>query len=229
MRTLLFVVLGISMCAPAHAVLVEFDLDSTTQIRANAPGGSFDGSSLLNADNFEMANEIRSLLKNDAIIGAGASQIPAGVTIDSAVLTLYLENGSSEVHNVHQISKSWSAATVNWNNFNNGGVAGTDYVAAPGGTFTPGAVSGLLDIDVKSIVQEWSNGSDNQGFLLLASGGDGSSYRSDAHSGIGTPKLTVSYSTAAIPEPSSFALFGLVACGFGLKRWKNRKTQKQFP
>lgn len=229
MRTLLFIVLSICVCAPAHAVLVEFNLDSNVQIRSNNPNGNFDSNMLLNVDNFNMSNEIRSLIQNDSIIGASAGQVPTGVTIDSAVLSLYQENPSTEQHNVHQVNTAWQATVVTWASFNNGGVAGTDYVAAPGGSFTPNlGTAGYLDVDVKDIVQAWADGDANRGFLVVATGGDGSSFRRADETGMpmtGVPRLTVNYSTAAIPEPSSFALFGLVACGYGLKRWKKRKAQ----
>ena len=128
---------------------------------------------------------------------------------------------------VRLLVPAWDQGTVSWAGFNNGGVAGTDYVAAAGGSFTPSGGPGYLNVDVTSIVQAWSNGDANQGFLLVASGGDGSSYRRENAAGAltGVPRLSVNYSTAAIPEPSSFVLFGLVASGYGLRRWKQRKAQ----
>lgn len=222
MRSLFLAVMAFSICSPAFAAMEMFSPDATW-IRAGFPNTAQDSAdpTRVNADDFGMSTENRILVRDDTIF----STIPMGSTIDSAILTLYLNNGSASTINVHQVTESWSEGSVTWNNFSStpGGAAGTDYLATPSFSYVPGPhgtdSSNPLsnDIDITSVVQSWSDNGMNEGIILISSGNDGVTYRSDDVSAF-TPKLTVTYSTAAIPEPSSFALFGLVAGGLGLRR-----------
>ena len=229
MRSALCAALAISICSPAFAAMEMFSPDATW-IRAGFPDVVQETAdpTRVNADDFGMATENRILIRDDSIFPT----IPMGSTIDSAILTLYLNNGSANTLNVHQVTESWSESTVTWNNFSAtpGGAAGVDYLSTPAVSFIPGPHGSdssnpvSNDIDITSVVQSWSDNGMNEGIILISSGGDGVTYRSDDASAF-TPKLTVNYSTAAIPEPSSFALFGLVACGYGLrKRYLKRQA-----
>ena len=222
MRRLLCILLGVAVCGPLNAAMVMFNPDATW-IRAGGPDAIQDviDPTRVNADNFGQSTENRILLRDDTIFAT----VPLGATIDSAILTLYKDDGSNNLQNVHQVFSNWSENTVTWNSFNMGGVAGTDYAAVPGTSFTPGsAVDETNDIDVTSIVQAWSNGDANEGIIIISTGLDGVTYRSDdTLEAVGAPVLTVDFSTAVIPEPSSWLLFTLVACIFVAKKlrpWK---------
>ena len=101
---------------------------------------------------------------------------------------------------------------------------GTDTVASPFHTLAGLANSAMTTIDVQSLVQDWVNGTANNGILLTGvSGSDGLELHSDM-SMMG-PSLTVDYT--AVPEPAAFLMLGLVGAGFGGCRWwKSRKAAK---
>lgn len=217
MKTFLCTIMGIAICGSLQAALVTFSPDATW-IRAGGPDAvqqTIDPTRV-NADNFGAANENRILIREDTLFDF----VPLGATIDSAVLTLYKDDGSTNVQNVHQVLTNWSENTVTWNSFNGGGMPGIDFATIPGTSFTPGAtVDETNDILLTSIVQAWSDGAANEGVIIISSGFDGVTYRSDdTLEAVGAPILTVNYSTAAIPEPASWALLSLIAFGVVLKK-----------
>lgn len=215
MRYILCLSTLLLLCNSAHAVFVTFNPDSAF-IRhggfADVVTSTFDPGQLHTDFN---SPATRILIRDDSIFGI----IPLGSTIDSAVLELDKTEGSDGNVSVHQILTAWDEASVTWNSFNGGGVAGVDYVVPPATVYAPGiSDSGVNSIDVTSIVQAWSSGETNQGFYLVNDGMDGVTYRSsDATVGL-VPKLAIHYSTASVPEPTSFLLFGLLASVFGLRK-----------
>lgn len=220
MRKLLFVFWGMLICSPVSAVMVTFTPDAT-YIRgdsfADTAMDSFDPT-LINSD--FATPPTRMLIRDDSIFPT----VPLGATIDSATLELDKFNGTVGDVDVHQVLTAWAESTVTWNSFNGGGVAGTDFVSTPAATYSPGtSSSGTNVIDVTSIVQAWSNGAANEGFYLVNGSNDGVTYRSDDATVGAVPALTINYSTAVIPEPSAFALLGLVACCFGARKIKSWK------
>lgn len=154
------------------------------------------------------------------------SGLPAGVSIDSATLTLqngFVGNGTPVIE-VYQETEAWTEPTVTWNS-PTGDASGNPWDAAVGG-FGPGMAVGtnvldttivnslsLFDWDVTSAVQAWySDPSSNHGLLLRRGGfSDGVKLLTTegAVANEGTPPtLHVVYT---VPEPASGALIGLAS------------------
>ena len=136
------------------------------------------------------------------------SSIPAGVTVLSAVLELYKENGvtAGDV-SVHRLTSNWTQGTgyggtgtgASWNE----SMPGTNWTT-PGGdfdidtvatTFIPTGWNKWYQWDIKTLVQSWVSGTYvNQGMILKgASPGTLVSFYASEASGKIQPKLTVTY------------------------------------
>jgi hypothetical protein len=150
-----------------------------------------------------------------AIFQSEGGVVPAGATINSAVLSLYKYDGPDAVFSASRLLRSWNEAQVTWNSpwTIAGAGAGSDYVAgsteqgsvaaASGCTTSPFPSSCWLSIDVTGSVQQFANGSaQNFGWKIaqVSSSAEGSykNFVSKDNAGFDTlrPKLTVTYSTA---------------------------------
>ena len=151
----------------------------------------------------------RGLLRFPDLIGDGFNDVPAGADVRSATLRLHISNAlnadANTTHAIYQALTDWDEGTVTWANFNNGGVAGTDYVATALDTLVPGTTDSFYYFDVTEAVQNWADGQDNYGWLLVNLGGNMAQWDSDDH-GIGMyrPMLLVEW----VPEPTSMVLLG---------------------
>ncbi|MFC1757530.1 DNRLRE domain-containing protein [Planctomycetota bacterium] len=235
MKKSLLVVLALLMFSvSANADMVTISGDGSahsTWLHSGLPTNNFGGNSTFRVDGGGGSDPIgRGLLKFDGV--------PLGAVIDSAMLTLRTNNaetGSEDgktdatisVHRViENVNTMWSEGAVTWDTFGTvaGGQSGVDYDAVANGSIAPEIFHNTAySIDVKSLVQEWSDGVANQGVAILASNTNGVSFFSD-ESGF-SPQLKITYT--AVPEPTAFLMLGLVGVGFGGTRWwKSRKTEK---
>ena len=203
----------------AMTVIIEGPVDvQDTWIWANAPLFAPGGD-----DSFRMQGPPNSGNAQGLIKFAG---IPLGVTIDSADLILRTnddttgaEDGiTTDTLSVHRVIDSWDEST-SFSTF------GGSFDATADGSIAPTIQDMMVTVDVTSLVQEWSNGVTNQGFMLRGTTGDGVSYvSSEGTAGFG-PRLQINYT--AVPEPTAFLMLGLVGLGFGGNRWwKSRKAKK---
>jgi len=167
----------------------------------------------------------RTLVRFADIFGSGVGQVPAGSIINSATLTLRTNgnsfDGTADTLSVFRTTSNWDESTVTWNSFNAGGVAGVDYDAAVLDTFVPLNPSTNYDIDITAAAQIWSgNTALNQGIIVIGSGFDRVSFRSDDIAS-SQPLLTIDYSV--IPEPASGTLAGI---GLVLLAVRRRSTRR---
>lgn len=148
------------------------------------------------------------------------SGVPAGATINSAILSLRTLPGFAQPvgtqSEVHALSVAWDA-NANWNQASSGVAWKT-----PGGDLTgvtyainaevvDAAVPVTLTWEVASLVSAWSSGSfPNYGMLLLGTQGD------QLHFDITSPKLAVDFTP--VPEPVSCVAVALGLLGLGLIR-----------
>lgn len=96
-----------------------------------------------------------------ALVRFGLGALPAGSTIESAVLWLNHDPGSAADENrVRASPKAWDESTVTWNSYG-GGPSGE-----PDITFSPATDGGATPVEVRSIVQAWVDGAPNHGFVL---------------------------------------------------------------
>ena len=88
--------------------------------------------------------------------------LPAGSTLDSAFLNLYVENHRIPPPHwisIHKILSDWDEQTATWNNF--GG-----FNATIEATFETSPILVWKTINITDVVQDWLNGEDNYGLLL---------------------------------------------------------------
>jgi len=110
------------------------------------------------------------------------SSIPANAIISSAVLSLYVTNtyGGTANAGAYRSITAWNVAQATWNNRQSGtpwatpgGLAGTDYEAAPYASSGDVSVVGWINFDISDLLSKWVNGTyPNQGIRFkLISGG----------------------------------------------------------
>ncbi len=217
-RSIRLMVCGLAACltaalASAETVSFQEGVDGyagTFQMRilsTTAGGGQMNESSVF-LDGFkDMAEPTADepdrweLLRFDNILGTGPGQIPLGATILSARLEFVTEpqavHGAAESPGPIGLARMLkpSDSTSRWQTFGTEGpdFAGGDYDRPAGGVsdLNFGATDAA---DVRPIVQAWSDGAPNYGFLVICATTDGW-----YHYGIGNldpavhPKLVVEY------------------------------------
>lgn len=167
----------------------------------------------------------QALLRFDDIFGAGADQVPLGSMIDNATLTITVDTrqySNGEANAVYKMLVDWLETdafdAAQWAGGDTGGIDRDDVEAAATAVTDATAYAAgngiidagtVMDLDVTSIVQDWSDGDANYGFLLqslgLASGDGLFMDSSESASQSERPKLTINY----VPEPSGVLLMGL--------------------
>ena len=150
-----------------------------------------------------------TIIKFTGIFGTGNDQIPLGATITEANLTLYNEADPGNNAIIYILRENWTEGNVTWNNrtYN-----GTDWIAwtnqgAYGSTSsdtkinastTLGTANAYSTSNVTAFVQNWSDGTDNFGFLIYPGGTSGITINSRDNTNVSRrPKLTVTYRTSA--------------------------------
>lgn len=146
------------------------------------------------------------------IIEFDISSIPTGSTINSATLSLWTDIGYTNVNtSIHRITRSWTEAGSTWNTYdgsNSWTSAGGDYDSTADANATPSStIAGTkTDWTITSLVQEWVNGTANNGILLKLTSESGATqghlYRSsDNATSSERPKLVIDYT---VPVSNSF-------------------------
>lgn len=211
-----FIVLGSAASVTRGDVL-------TFQQGANGYAGATD--ILLNADDpdtnlsagktlwVDFDGPLHSLVRFADIFGANAGQIPSGIDILSATLTIYVENAGLSRYPSRML-QDWDAATLTYNNAKLGGntqpgIQGDGIEAIlETDAFQSSAVGTYYDIDVTSVVQEWSDGAPNHGFFLRQTNTNALGFTSsDGDTIAQRPLLRVSF----VPEPAALSLVALGA------------------
>ncbi len=148
--------------------------------------------------NYGSSYEARALIEFD--LG-----VLSGTTINSAKLDLWiaLPNPTNYNFGVYRVTASWVETTVTWNN------QPAHHATAYDVTMISGAVGGPYTWDVKTLVQEWANGTyTNYGLIVKrvdmlrqtpwpyfrSSDNTSASYR---------PRLTVDYTPSSAIAPAS--------------------------
>lgn len=126
------------------------------------------------------------------IFGDGENQIPLGATILNAELrTMVINDGSrNEGDSIYRLTKSWDQETVTFSNY----FTGADAAAATssnsvfedpqfvgpnpiiGALHIPNMAGSAYKLNLTPIVQEWSDGSPNFGFMITVNVGAGNGF-----------------------------------------------------
>ena len=226
-----------ALTLPVQAVTVALSPDKDNTIYQESPTFSNGGGNFIFAGTRNGGAPRRSLLSFDV-----ASAVPAGATINSAVLRLTLSNprstGASDI-NLHRLTADWGEGTTLAPRGEGAGAAssagdatwassfqGTSSWTTAGGDFLGGA-SATTSVNANgpyewsglaSDAQTWlDNSAQNFGWILV---GDESTspnakrFHSSENTS-GQPLLTIDYTP--IPEPSS-ALLGILGLGLLARR-----------
>jgi hypothetical protein len=130
------------------------------------------------------------LLQFTDIFGPGATQIPPGATIQSAILRLRISKTTNDPGVISEVAIPW-AESVTWNTFGAmPGVQPPDLGVAVG----PTPLDGTADLDMTPSLVRWSaDPAANHGWIFEAANEDGAAWRSAEAAGGDRPRLTVTF------------------------------------
>jgi hypothetical protein len=113
-----------------------------------------------------------------------------GITINSAIFSVYVQEGTDQAVDAFRITSDWDENTVTWNNF--GGYDATNI-----GSFTADA-AGYHSIDITTLVQDWVDGTyPNYGIILTQGTSPLTVYSSSEWADIAQhPRLVINYTTS---------------------------------
>ncbi len=122
------------------------------------------------------------LLAFTNIFGSGAGQIPAGATIVSATLDLFVtDSGNGAL--LYRMLRSWDPNTETWNTLGNGVQTDNTDACSTNASFwgikETGSGEGHCVFSVTTDLQVWANGAANYGWVMtsMVDGGNGVAWR----------------------------------------------------
>jgi hypothetical protein len=161
-----------------------------TELDSGSPTTDKSANTSIVVDLDDGSGEAQGLIRFDNIFGTAAGQIPLGVQITSASLTVEVTSATTGNVNLHRMLQSWSE-TSTWNSLWSGLTAdGTELATIADAQVTPGQGTAVF-ADLESTVQAWANGDANYGWGLLADSTNGWDFASSE--GTIRPILSVTY------------------------------------
>lgn len=241
-QTLITAFAATLMATAASADTLTLNPTADTYVRADQPSNTFGSTTEL------LVGQLTSTQAMHALLTFDLSAIPVDATINSVSLVMRQssEDGSSAITTItlelHALTQAYVASQATWNN----AATGTAWTTA-GGTFDSTVLSTVnvrtrpsqAPVITLPVDQTWASTSS---FVAAVQGGaDGSNSISflfkDANEtnvarelikffskeGTTAPQLTIDYTVAAIPEPSTVALLmGTVVLAGGV--WLRRRS-----
>ena len=169
-----------------------------TYISANNPTTNYGSTTSIKIDGVDQ--HAHGLIKFPNIFGNNIGQIPLGSNIISATLTLSCTNIGNNM-DVYLLKEDWTENQASWNNrktgipWSNVGADGTSSHYSQTSVWICANPTGLKTYDVKSFVQNWSNGLPNYGIVIKDTGTDGIDFSSSESAN--KPLLKVTYETSS--------------------------------
>ena len=125
----------------------------------------------ISVDQQDVGGVRQGLLKFGGVFGSGPGQIPFGSTINSATLTVNVNNDSNSamVMSFYRMLTDWSESTATWNSFGSiGGVQASENEALglPPDSIHYDSTTGVKIIDVAASLRHWASGESNFGWLI---------------------------------------------------------------
>jgi hypothetical protein len=145
--------------AAAAGVTVQINANRDTFIASNQPNTNFGGLSNLDTGWYASFGAVRPLIR------FSVGSIPQNARVYSAQLFLYLDfalpnNDSNMTLNYAPITQSWSEGDATWNNA--AGIGGSQSRLG-----SVGVNPGWASFDLTGQVQQWVNGSSNNGIIII--------------------------------------------------------------
>lgn len=207
MRASIFCVLAFYGCNAYAAVntfqegVAGYSGTEDTFLEENTPDTPHD-ESLVKVEN-DPPQVQHGLIRFDNIFGNGVGQIPFGSIINSATLTVEVDNTSSSGAQIrlHRMLVGWSEADT-WNSMTNGiqtddseAMSAHDAQVADPASSGPEVITGLA-----AALQYWSDGNPNHGWTLISNSADGWDVdSSEAGILVNRPLLTVDWTPGICP------------------------------
>ncbi len=147
--------------------------DQNTNFQSHPEGNRFQ----TEWDGSDSGGRNLGLFKFNQLFGDGPNQVPLGAQIVSARLETIVANAgsSSQASTISNLLLEWDQETVTFNRLFNGGL-GSFEDPLPGSHVSetsvrvfhaPAGVGGVWSGDITELVQEWSDGLENNGFVIV--------------------------------------------------------------
>ncbi|MCM2371762.1 LamG-like jellyroll fold domain-containing protein, partial [Aporhodopirellula aestuarii] len=165
-----------------------------TELRQQSANSNYGNSSsiAIDLDNSGANSESQGLIRFNNIFGTGGTQIPYGVQIVSASLTVQTTGSTSGTISLYQMLTNWDESTATWNSLSSGLSAnGTEMASIADASLTNLSSGATTFTNLKSSVQAWASGAANYGWGILTNSSDG--WDMNSSEGATTPKLSVQY------------------------------------
>jgi hypothetical protein len=188
---------------PTGAVSKTITSISGTLLRQSTPDTNYSSATLWTVDGDNPASSGQkdiTILKFDSLVGTGTNQIPSGSLVHSATLRLQSTDGG---HNAtfHKMISSWIASSATWNSLSSGVLANDIEASSVVEVATGVTAPGVSSFDVKSSVQDWVDGSPNNGWAIIPVAGSIDGWTFYGSAGTTPPKLDVVYVPSYAPDP----------------------------
>ncbi|GAA4443733.1 VCBS domain-containing protein [Novipirellula rosea] len=165
-----------------------------TELRQQSASSNYGNNSsiAIDLDNSGGSTESQGMIRFNDIFGTGSGQIPYGVQIVSASLTVQTTGNTSGTISLYKMLTSWDESTATWNSLNSGLSAnGTEMASVADASLTNLSSGAATFTNLKSTVQAWASGAANYGWGILTNTSDG--WDMSSSEGTTTPKLSVQY------------------------------------
>ncbi|EMI15641.1 Laminin G, subdomain protein 2 domain protein [Rhodopirellula maiorica SM1] len=164
-----------------------------TEIRQASATSSYGSATsiAIDTENSGANSESQGLLRFDNLFGSNGGQIPYGVQIVSASLTVETTGDTSGTISLHRMLNNWNESST-WDSVSGGLSAnGSELALAADSQLVPPSSGATTFTGLEDTVQAWANGDSNYGWGILSDSSNGWDF--DSSEGTTVPLLSVQY------------------------------------
>ena len=165
-----------------------------TELRQHSASSNYGNNTSIavDLDNSGTNTESQGLIRFNDIFGTGGGQIPLGVQIVSASLTVQTTGDTSGTISLYKMLTNWDESTATWNSLSSGLSAnGTEMASIADASLTNLSSGATTFTGLESTLQAWASGGANYGWGILTNTSNG--WDMSTSEGTTTPKLSVQY------------------------------------
>ncbi|WP_372898259.1 DUF4347 domain-containing protein, partial [Stieleria sp.] len=159
-----------------------------TELEEVSPTADHGAATSIAVDLDNGGGEEQGLIRFDGIVGTDVGDIPKGVQITSASLTVEVTGSSAGTVSLYEMLNNWDE-TSNWNDFA-GLTVGGELASTPDASIA-GTSGSQTFTGLEATVQRWVDGYANYGWGILINSTDGWDFNSSE--GVTAPTLSVTY------------------------------------